>query len=73
MLASVEINNSTASVSGNCHLVLQNAQANCLGLSVEIINNELWLLEGVKTILTPDRRLSHDQGCFFDLGHVMRV
>ena len=55
MLASVEINNSTATVSGNFHLVLQHAQTSCLGLSVEIINNELWHLEGVNTISTPDR------------------
>ena len=33
------------------------SQTRCLGLSFEIINNELWHLEGVKTILTPGRVL----------------
>ena len=54
-MASVEINNSSATVSGNCHYVLQNAQTSCLGLSFETINDELWHLEVVKTILTLDR------------------
>ena len=49
------INNSTPTVRGNCHSVLQKAQTSCLGLSFETINNELWHLEGVKTILTPNR------------------
>ena len=40
------------SVSGNCHKF---SQTSCLGLSFETINNELCHLEGVKTILTPDR------------------
>ena len=55
MLA-VEINNNTATVSGskNCHYILQNVQTSCLGLSFETIDNGLWHLEGVKTILTPE-------------------
>ena len=53
----LEINDSTVIVSGNCHKVLQNAQTSCLGLSFETINNELWHLEGVKTILTTDKSL----------------
>ena len=31
------------------------SQTSCLGLSFETRNRELWQLEGVKTILTPDR------------------
>ena len=36
-------------------IVTKFSQASCLGLSFETINNELWDLEGVKTILTPHR------------------
>ena len=36
-------------------IVTQFSQTSCLGLSFETINNELWHLEGVKTILTLGR------------------
>ena len=36
-------------------IVTKLPQTSCLGLSFETINYEIWHLEGVKTILTPDR------------------
>ena len=36
-------------------IVTKFSQTSCLGLSFETINNELWHLKGVKTILTPGR------------------
>ena len=36
-------------------IVTKFSQTSCLGLYVKTINNELWHLEGVKTILTPGK------------------
>ena len=38
--------------------VIKFSQTSCLGFSLEAINSELWHLEGVKTILTPDKSLN---------------
>ena len=48
-------------------IVTKSSKISCLGLSFETINNELWHLEGVKTILTSDRVLIPMSKYFFFL------
>ena len=52
-------------------IAIKFSQTSCLGLSFETINSELWHLEGVKTILTPDRvEIPTSYFCFYVIGEM---